>query len=61
MYLNKNEFNLNELVKSIIGDFVANMEYNKSIVFDIRDFENDYLVYADKFRISQADTKSGII
>jgi len=53
MYLNKNEFNLNELVKSIIDDYVANMEYNKSIVFEYRDFENDYLVYADKFRISQ--------
>ena len=26
MYLNKNEFNLNELVKSIIDDYVANME-----------------------------------
>jgi signal transduction histidine kinase len=53
MYLNKEEFNLNELVKSIVADHVTHIEYNKSITFEYKDFENEYLVYADKFRISQ--------
>ena len=35
-HLNKEIFSLNELVKSIIADYITNMEYNKSISFDFK-------------------------
>ena len=53
MFLNKESFNLNELVKSIVIDIDKVMEYNKSIIFEYKDFEKDYMVFADKFRIGQ--------
>jgi len=53
MFLNKESFNLNELVKSIVIDIDKVMEYNKSIIFEYKDFEKDYMVFADRFRIGQ--------
>lgn len=53
LYLNKEEFDLNELVKSTIGDYITNSEYTKSISFDYQNFDRKYPVKADKIRIAQ--------
>lgn len=53
MYLNKESFNLNQLVKSIVANIDKAMEYNKSITFEYKDFEKEYMVFADKFRVGQ--------
>lgn len=51
--LNKEEFSLNGLVKATIKDYITNMDYNKSIVFEYKNFDREYVVVADKFRITQ--------
>lgn len=51
--LNKEEFSFNKLVKTTIADYVANTEYNKSIEFEFKNFDKEYVVKADKFRIAQ--------
>ncbi|VFJ13469.1 ATP-binding protein [Candidatus Nitrosocosmicus franklandus] len=53
LYLNKEEFSLNELVKSTISDYITNIEYNKSISFEYKNFDKEFVVTADKFRITQ--------
>lgn len=53
LYLNKEAFNLNELVKTTIADYITNMEYNKSVLFEFKNFDKEYVVMADKFRITQ--------
>ncbi len=53
LYLNKEAFNLNELIKTTISDYITNLEYNKSISFEYKNFDKEYVVVADKFRITQ--------
>ncbi|HEU5119404.1 MAG TPA: HAMP domain-containing sensor histidine kinase [Candidatus Nitrosocosmicus sp.] len=53
LYLNKERFSLNQLTTDIISDFVTNIEYNKSITFEYRNFDKEYFVFADKFRVGQ--------
>ena len=53
LYLNKERFNLNQLTTDIISDFVNNIEYNKFITFEYRNFDKEYFVFADKLRIGQ--------
>lgn len=53
MHLNKESFNLNQLVKSIVADTNKVIEYNKSITFEYENFEKECMVFADKFRIGQ--------
>jgi signal transduction histidine kinase len=53
LYLNKEEFSFNELVKSTIADYITNIEYNKSVLFEYKNFDKEYVVMADKFRITQ--------
>ncbi len=53
LYLNKEKFSLNQLVTYIVTDFVNNIEYNRVITFEYRNFDKEYFVFADKFRMSQ--------
>ncbi len=53
LYLNKERFSFNQLVTYVITDFVNNIEYNKFITFEYRNFDKEYFVFADKFRVSQ--------
>ncbi|MDQ2685906.1 MAG: HAMP domain-containing histidine kinase [Thermoproteota archaeon] len=53
LYLNKERFSLNQLVKNIVLDFINNVEYNKFVLFEYRNFDKEYEVLADKFRVSQ--------
>jgi signal transduction histidine kinase len=53
LYLNKERFSFNHLVTYVIADFVSNIEYNKFITFEYRNFDKEYFVYGDKFRIGQ--------
>ena len=53
LYLNKERFIFNQLVTHVVADFVNNIEYNKFITFEYRNFDKEYFVFADKFRIGQ--------
>jgi signal transduction histidine kinase len=53
LYLNKEEFSFNQLVKSTIADYITDIEYNKSVLFEYKNFDKEYMVMADKFRITQ--------
>lgn len=53
LYLNKEEFNLNELGKSTVIDYITNTDSNRSISFVYQNFDNSYVVRADKNRIAQ--------
>lgn len=53
LYLNKEEFSFNQLVKSTIADYITDIEYNKSVLFEYKNFDKEYVVMADKFRITQ--------
>ena len=52
--LNKNKFSLNHLVSQIIENMrLSYQDLAKEIKFELFNVDNEYLVYADKYRISQ--------
>lgn len=53
LYLNKELFNINHLAMQITSDLVCNVEYNKYVAIEYINFDNDYIILADKFRIGQ--------
>ncbi|MDQ6724287.1 MAG: sensor histidine kinase [Thermoproteota archaeon] len=54
IYLNKEEFILDEVIRCLIKEFQDNMNINKKIKFEFNTTnDNPILVYADKNRISQ--------
>jgi signal transduction histidine kinase len=55
--LNKEEFNLDELIQMNIKEFQNNLEYNKKIKFEYHtNIVEPVIIYADKNRISQVIT-----
>lgn len=52
LYLNKEEFSFNELVKSTLAEYITNVEYNKSISFEFRNFDCEYEAVADRLRMT---------
>lgn len=53
LYLNKERFSINQLAIQITSDLVRNVEYNKYVAIEYDNFDKDYIILADKFRIGQ--------
>ena len=53
LYLNKESFSINQLIVKITSDLVGNVEYNKYVGIEYINFEREYVVHADRFRIGQ--------